>query len=178
MPTLSLAHNLLLSRRDAVGRGGWLRLGALKTQAEDIAGLKNEVAVAATWAFGDGDVNFALGDGLETIADGVFFSVVNRSGWESEGTFIGNYTDPWLGLGFNVDLLNVILAAGPRYYVPGAYSGLPSRVDWGGELQLAYPLAPKVLWFAHWRPIYSAASAEGWSPGWSHHLGTGVTVRF
>ncbi len=36
VPTLSLAHNLLLSRRDAVGAGGWLRLGALKAQAEDI----------------------------------------------------------------------------------------------------------------------------------------------
>ena len=36
VPTLSLAHNLLLSRRDAIGAGGWLRLGALKAQAEDI----------------------------------------------------------------------------------------------------------------------------------------------
>ena len=36
VPTLSLAHNLLLTRRDAVRAGGWLRLGALKAQAEDI----------------------------------------------------------------------------------------------------------------------------------------------
>jgi general nucleoside transport system ATP-binding protein len=36
VPTLSLAQNLLLSRRDAVGAGGWIRLGALKAQAEDI----------------------------------------------------------------------------------------------------------------------------------------------
>ena len=36
VPTLSLAHNLLLSRRDAVGAGGWLRLAALKAQAENI----------------------------------------------------------------------------------------------------------------------------------------------
>jgi simple sugar transport system ATP-binding protein len=36
VPTLSLAHNLLLSRRDAVGAGGWLKLGALRQQAEDI----------------------------------------------------------------------------------------------------------------------------------------------
>jgi general nucleoside transport system ATP-binding protein len=36
VPTLSLAQNLLLSRRDTVGRGGWLRLGALKTQAAAI----------------------------------------------------------------------------------------------------------------------------------------------
>ncbi|MFN4166658.1 MAG: ATP-binding cassette domain-containing protein, partial [Ferrovibrio sp.] len=36
VPTLGLAHNLLLTRRDAVGRGGWLRLGALRAQANDI----------------------------------------------------------------------------------------------------------------------------------------------
>jgi simple sugar transport system ATP-binding protein len=36
VPTLSLAHNLLLSRRDAVGRGGWLHLGMLKAQAAAI----------------------------------------------------------------------------------------------------------------------------------------------
>ena len=36
VPTLSLAHNLLLTRRDAVGRGGWLRLGALQEQAAGI----------------------------------------------------------------------------------------------------------------------------------------------
>ncbi len=36
VPTLSLAQNLLLTRRDTVGAGGWLRLGALRAQAEDI----------------------------------------------------------------------------------------------------------------------------------------------
>jgi simple sugar transport system ATP-binding protein len=36
VPTLSLAHNLLLSRRDTLGAGGWLRLGALEAQAADI----------------------------------------------------------------------------------------------------------------------------------------------
>ncbi|MEN9383476.1 MAG: Galactose/methyl galactoside import ATP-binding protein MglA [Pseudomonadota bacterium] len=36
VPTLSLAHNLLLSRRDAVGRMGWLRLKALRQQAQGI----------------------------------------------------------------------------------------------------------------------------------------------
>ncbi|MFE8645370.1 ABC transporter ATP-binding protein [Sphingomonas sp. NCPPB 2930] len=36
VPTLGLAHNLLLTRRDAVGAGGWLRLGALEQQAQDI----------------------------------------------------------------------------------------------------------------------------------------------
>ena len=38
VPTLSLAQNLLLTRRDAVGAGGWLRLGRLRAQAEDIIG--------------------------------------------------------------------------------------------------------------------------------------------
>jgi simple sugar transport system ATP-binding protein len=33
VPALSLAHNLLLTRTDAVGRGGWLRLRALQAQA-------------------------------------------------------------------------------------------------------------------------------------------------
>ena len=36
VPTLSLAHNLLLSRQDALGAGGWIRVGALKAQAADI----------------------------------------------------------------------------------------------------------------------------------------------
>jgi simple sugar transport system ATP-binding protein len=41
VPTLSLAQNLLLTRRDAVGAGGWLRLAALKAQAEDIIARYN-----------------------------------------------------------------------------------------------------------------------------------------
>jgi simple sugar transport system ATP-binding protein len=36
VPTLSLAHNLLLSRRDTLGAGGWIRVKALKQQAADI----------------------------------------------------------------------------------------------------------------------------------------------
>ena len=41
---------------------------------EETKGLKNEMVFGAIYAFGDGDVNFALGDGLETIADGIFIS--------------------------------------------------------------------------------------------------------
>ncbi|MBS3911889.1 MAG: ABC transporter ATP-binding protein [Hydrogenophaga sp.] len=41
VPTLSLAHNLLLSRRDALGAGGWIRLSALKRQAADIIARYN-----------------------------------------------------------------------------------------------------------------------------------------
>ena len=36
VPTLGLAHNLLLTRSDAVGKGGWIRMGALQAQAADI----------------------------------------------------------------------------------------------------------------------------------------------
>ena len=36
VPTLSLSQNLLLTRRDAIGAGGWIRVGALRAQAEDI----------------------------------------------------------------------------------------------------------------------------------------------
>ena len=41
VPTLGLAHNLLLTRGDAVGPGGWLRLGPLQAQARDIIGRFN-----------------------------------------------------------------------------------------------------------------------------------------
>ena len=41
VPTLGLAHNLLLSRRDAVGAGGWLSLGVLREQARDIIARYN-----------------------------------------------------------------------------------------------------------------------------------------
>lgn len=36
VPDMSLAHNLLLTRREAVGRLGWLRTGVLRRQAEGI----------------------------------------------------------------------------------------------------------------------------------------------
>ncbi|MDB4683179.1 hypothetical protein OAF05_00835 [bacterium] len=147
-------------------------------EGEDSVGLKNEVGAKVVYAFGDGDLNFALGDGLESVLDGVFVSVENRSGWETDGLFIGNYTDTWLGFGFFVDQLNVTLTAGPRFYSPGDYSGLPQRTDWGGEIGMEYPLADSVVLFAHWKPIYSTAGGEGWGKGWSHHVGTGVSFSF
>ncbi len=36
VPTLGLAHNLMLSRREAFGRCGWIRMGQLRAQAKDI----------------------------------------------------------------------------------------------------------------------------------------------
>ncbi len=47
VPTLSLAHNLLLTRRDAVGRGGWLRLRVLQAQAAGIIARFNVKAGGA-----------------------------------------------------------------------------------------------------------------------------------
>ena len=142
-------------------------------------GLKNEVGINVTYAFGDGDVNFALGDGLEDVIDGVFISVENRTGWEADSTYIGNYTDVWPGFGFNVDLLNITLSGGPRFYSPGSYSGLSSRTDWGGELEMEYPITDNIALFAHWEPIYSSEKwgSEG-GKGWNHHIGTGVTFSF
>jgi hypothetical protein len=156
----------------------WKPYYVTRDQAEDIEGFKHELGVGVVWALGDGDVNFALGDGLETIGDGVFLSLENRTGWESDGTYIGNYTDPWIGVGFNVDRLNLTLSAGPRFYNPGSYADLPGRTDWGGEVALELPLTPGTVLFAHWTPIYSSQAGEGWGRGWQHHVGTGVTFRF
>ena len=36
VPSMSLAHNLLLTRTEALGRGGWIRMGALRQQAASI----------------------------------------------------------------------------------------------------------------------------------------------
>jgi simple sugar transport system ATP-binding protein len=41
VPTLSLAHNLLLTRTDAVGKSGWIDVKALKQQAAGIIGRFN-----------------------------------------------------------------------------------------------------------------------------------------
>ncbi|QNG26833.1 hypothetical protein [Synechococcus sp. HK01-R] len=148
-------------------------------EGEDFGiGLKNELGAEVVYAFGDGDVNFALGDGLESVIDGVFVSVENRSGWESDGTFIGNYTDPWLGFGFNIDLLNITFSGGPRFYTPGSYSGLSQRTDWGGEIELDYPIADNVVLFAHWEPVYTTEAGQGWGVGWQHHVGTGLSLLF
>ena len=145
---------------------------------EETKGLKNEMVFGGIYAFGDGDVNFALGDGLETIADGLFISAKNATGWESDGMYVGNYTDVWPGLGFNYDKLNVTLSGGPRFYSPGSYAKLPGRTDWGGEIELEYPISKNAVVFAHWEPIYSTKGGEGWGKGFQHHVGTGVSFSF
>jgi simple sugar transport system ATP-binding protein len=41
VPSLSLAHNLLLTRTDAVRKSGWISTGALRAQARDLIGRFN-----------------------------------------------------------------------------------------------------------------------------------------
>ena len=156
----------------------WLPYYVTRNQGEDEAGVKHQVEAAVTYAFGDGDVNFALGDGLESVIDGLFVSVKNRTGWETDGTYLGNYTDAWAGFGFNIDLLNITLTGGPRFYVPGSYSGLSQRTDWGGDIAVEYPISDSVIAFAHWEAIYSTADGDGWGKGFQNHVGTGLTFRF
>ncbi|CAI8169156.1 MAG: Uncharacterised protein [Prochlorococcus marinus str. MIT 9215] len=156
----------------------WNPYYVTQDQGEDIKGLKNELGATAVWALGDGDVNFALGDRIEDLIDGVYLSLDHRQGWESDGTWMGNYTDPRIGVGFNIDKLNLTLNAGPRFYVPGSYSGLEQRTDFAGELGLTYPVASNTVVFAHWEPAYSSKGGSGWGKGWQHHVGTGVTFSF
>ena len=51
-------------------------------EGDDVQGLKNELGAKLTWALGDGDVNFGLGDSFSDLVDGVYVSVDHRQGWE------------------------------------------------------------------------------------------------
>ena len=157
----------------------WKPYYVTQNQGDDFQGLKNEIGAEVVWALGDGDLNFSLGDGLESLADGLFLSLEHRQGWESDGTWMGNYTDPRLGFGFIVggDQISVKLDGGPRFYTPGSYSGLSQRTDFAGELEISIPVGQATL-FAHWQPTYSSVNAPGWGEGWQHHVGTGVTFTF
>ena len=141
-------------------------------------GIKNELGAKVKYAFGDGDVDFGLGDTLADLIDGTYVSVDHRQGWGVDEVYIGNYTDPRLGLGFKYDKLNVRLDGGPRLYVPGSYSGLDQRTDFAAELSLSYELSEKTELFAQWQQTYSWEDAPGWGEGWQHHVGTGVTFAF
>jgi len=157
----------------------WNPYYVTKDQGEDIQGLKNELGAKAIWALGDGDVNFALGDGIEDLVNGVYLSVDHRQGWESDGMYVGNYTDPRVGLGFMFggDEISLMIEAGTRFYVPGSYAGLDSRTDYAGEIELSVPVGDATL-FLHWKHVYSWEDASGWGEGWQHHVGTGVTFTF
>ena len=153
----------------------WKPYYVTEDEGDDIEGLKNEFGAKVLWALGDGDVNFGLGDGLSDLLDGVFLSVEHRQGWESDGVWMGNYTDPRVGVGFKVgpDEINISLQAGPRFYTPGSYSGLSQRTDFAGELEISVPVGDATL-YVHWQPTYSPEDAPGWGEGWQHHVGTGV----
>ena len=157
----------------------WNPYYVTQDQGEDIQGLKNELGAKVAWALGDGDVNFALGDGIEDLVNGVYLSVDHRQGWESDGMYVGNYTDPRVGLGFTFggDEISLNMEAGPRFYVPGSYAGLDQRTDFAGEIELSVPVGDATL-FVHWQQAYSWEDAEGWGEGWQHHVGTGVTFTF
>jgi hypothetical protein len=157
----------------------WNPYYVTQDQGEDIQGLKNELGAKVTWALGDGDVNFALGDGIEDLVNGVYLSVDHRQGWESDGMYVGNYTDPRVGMGFTFggDEISLNMEAGPRFYVPGSYAGLDQRTDFAGEIELSVPVGDATL-FVHWQQAYSWEDAEGWGEGWQHHVGTGVTFTF
>ena len=157
----------------------WKPYFVTEDQGDDVQGLKNEIGAKVLWALGDGDVNFGLGDGLEDLVNGVFLSVEHRQGWESDGVWIGNYTDPRVGVGFTIgsDQINVSIEAGPRFYTPGSYSGLDQRTDFAGEIELLVPVGDANL-FAHWQPTYSGTDAPGWGEGWQHHIGTGMSFTF
>jgi len=157
----------------------WNPYYVTQDQGEDIQGLKNELGAKVIWALGDGDVNFALGDGIEDLVNGVYLSVDHRQGWESDGMYVGNYTDPRVGLGFTFggDEISLNMEAGPRFYVPGSYAGLDQRTDFAGEIELSVPVGDATL-FVHWQQAYSWEDAEGWGEGWQHHVGTGVTFTF
>ena len=124
-------------------------------------------------------MNFALGDGIEDLVNGVYLSVDHRQGWESDGMYVGNYTDPRVGLGFTFgsDEISLNIEAGPRFYVPGSYSGLDQRTDFAGEIELSVPVGD-ASFFLHWQQAYSWEDASGWGEGWQHHVGTGVTFTF
>ena len=124
-------------------------------------------------------MNFGLGDGIEDLVNGVYLSLDHRQGWESDGMYVGNYTDPRVGLGFKFgeNEISFNVEAGPRFYVPGSYAGLDQRTDFAGEIALSVPVGDVNL-FLHWQQAYSWEDASGWGKGWQHHVGTGVTFTF
>ncbi|TSE19224.1 Galactose/methyl galactoside import ATP-binding protein MglA [Tepidimonas alkaliphilus] len=69
VPALGLAHNLLLTRTETVGRGGWLRLAALRTQAAGIIeryGVKAAGPDAAAQSLSGGNLQkFIVGREIE-----------------------------------------------------------------------------------------------------------------
>jgi hypothetical protein len=147
-------------------------------EAFESKGIKNELGAKVKYAFGDGDVDFGLGDSVSDLIDGAYVSVDHRQGWGVDGVFIGNYTDPRLGVGFNYGETAFQIEAGPRYFTPGSYaSDLDSRTDVAGEIMISRPVNDDVDFFAHWKVLYTWDKTEGWGDGLQHHVGTGITYK-
>lgn len=147
-------------------------------EAFESKGIKNELGAKVKYAFGDGDVDFGLGDSVSDLIDGAYVSVDHRQGWGVDGVFIGNYTDPRLGVGFNYGDTAFQIEVGPRYYTPGSYaSDLDSRTDMAGEIMISRPVNDDVDFFAHWKVLYTWDKTEGWGDGLQHHVGTGITYK-
>ena len=147
-------------------------------EAFESKGIKNELGAKVKYAFGDGDVDFGLGDSVSDLIDGAYVSVDHRQGWGVDGVFIGNYTDPRLGVGFNYGETAFQIEAGPRYFTPGSYaSDLESRTDVAGEIMITRPVNDDVDFFAHWKVVYTWDETEGWGDGLQHHVGTGITYK-
>lgn len=147
-------------------------------EAFESKGIKNELGAKVKYAFGDGDVDFGLGDSVSDLIDGAYVSVDHRQGWGVDGVFIGNYTDPRLGVGFNYGETAFQIEAGPRYFTPGSYaSDLDSRTDIAGEIMISRPVNDDVDFFAHWKVLYTWDKTEGWGDGLQHHVGTGITYK-
>ena len=147
-------------------------------EAFESKGIKNELGAKVKYAFGDGDVDFGLGDSVSDLIDGAYVSVDHRQGWGVDGVFIGNYTDPRLGVGFNYGETAFQIEAGPRYFTPGSYaSDLESRTDVAGEIMISRPVNDDVDFFAHWKVLYTWDETEGWGDGLQHHVGTGITYK-
>ena len=138
----------------------------------------NEIGAKALLALGDGDVNFALGAQFTDLIDGTYLSVEHRQGWGHDGEWQGRYTDPRVGVGFNLDLVGISFEVGPRFYSPNDHSELSERTDFAGEIEVTRPIGDQAELFIHWQPTFSNEDGHEWGEGWQHHVGTGVTFRF
>jgi len=87
VPTLSLAHNLLLSRSEAVGPLGWLNMGALRRQAADLIGryqVKAHGPDAAARSLSGGNLQkFIVGREIEALQarQGARLLIVSQPTW-------------------------------------------------------------------------------------------------
>ena len=143
------------------------------------SGVKNEVGIKAKYAFGDGDVDFGLGDSFSDLIDGLYISVDHRRGWGTDGVHIGSYTDPRLGVAFNYGETAFQVDLGPRFYNPGSYASgfIGSRTDLAGEIMISRPVSEKTDFFAHWKFVRIRDNSTGVGSGYQHHVGTGITYK-